>query len=80
MATIGEITGWRQPKPWCDRKQQFKSRGAAEAALRALHRRAEAGDGFVVHGQPTIYQCTTCGCWHHGRARKTGDDVNNKMT
>lgn len=66
--TIGEYTGWRARKPWCDGKQQFKSEGAAQAAVRSLLRREENG-GDTHHGESKAYLCRTCGHWHHGRLR-----------
>lgn len=39
--SIGEITGLRRPRKWCDGKTRFESRGKADAGLRALRASAD---------------------------------------
>ena len=47
----------------CERKEKHKSRGKAEAALRAYHVRfPDDPDGAEVH----IYYCNRCGHYHLG--------------
>lgn len=45
-------------------KQRFKSKGAAEAAIRSLLRR----DDIEVHRPESLesYPCPWCGNWHFG--------------
>jgi hypothetical protein len=48
----------------CRKKEPHKSRGAAEAHLRALRKR------FGDTGTLAPYVCTYCGHWHIGRSKR----------
>jgi hypothetical protein len=62
MATIGELTGMRQPLP-CDRKEAHRSMGKARAALRARLK-----DDTKVREAKTLnaYKCPHCPFFHVG--------------
>lgn len=65
MITIGEFTGIRRPKRYCDGKHQHASQGAAEAHIRALKRMPNVKNPELLRA----YCCTNCGKWHTGRIR-----------
>lgn len=64
--TVGEFTGLRPFKSWHDGKQEFKSEGAAEAALRALRKRGErAYEAALRDGHELrVYPCREGGRVH----------------
>jgi hypothetical protein len=56
---------WRKASPSeCTGKMRHKSKGAAEAALRAFERAFPA-----QVGKKHAYRCGTCLKWHFGRKR-----------
>lgn len=67
MVSIGELTGLREPLP-CERrgKVKYKSKGAAQAHIRALLKRPERlRDGDTLNE----YKCRHCFRWHVGHSR-----------
>lgn len=74
MATIGEITGLRPFKKWHDGKTEFKSRGAANAAIRALQARGAREYEAEFKGGDTLepYPCNEGGRkhFHIGHSKK----------
>lgn len=67
MVSMGELTGLREPLP-CERREkvQYKSKGAAQAAIRALRKQPERlKDGDTLEE----YKCRHCYRWHVGHAR-----------
>lgn len=67
MVSIGELTGLREPLP-CERRKkvQYKSKGAAEAAIRSLRKRPErVKDDDTLN----VYKCKYCYRWHVGHDR-----------
>ena len=77
MMSIGEITGLREPLP-CERrggsdrqaKVKYKSKGAAQAAIRALLKRPER---VKDAGTLQEYKCPHCYYWHVGHDRSAAD-------
>jgi hypothetical protein len=60
--TLGQIVG-RTPKRGCDGKQPHRSKGAAEAAIRARKRSPNYKPSAVALAP---YKCRYCDWWHVG--------------
>lgn len=71
---IGHLTGLAPPSRGHDGKTEYKSQGAAEAAIRALVRRGERESGGAVRPVDKLhaYPCDVGGGvehWHIGNGR-----------